>query len=92
MSAFQKSTNDPSFLKDLESLRTHARKLVPRVRRLAEECLKQPRTGIGNPEPLRGYGSHEVWSRRIDRRHRLIYEIKRDSIIFIRCYGHYDDH
>jgi hypothetical protein len=51
-----------------------------------------PRTGLGHPKPLAGYGSREVWSRHIRGKHRLVYEIKSDCIVFIACYGHYQDH
>jgi toxin YoeB len=61
------------------------------------ECLMReieihPKTGTGHPKPLAGYGNREVWSRHISGKHRLIYEIKPDSVVFIACYGHYDDH
>jgi toxin YoeB len=86
--------NAPSFLRDLEKLRKdcNSRSLIPRVRRLIGECLLHPREGIGFPELLSGYGPKKVWSRRIGGKHRLVYEICADSVIFFRCYGHYDDH
>jgi Txe/YoeB family toxin of Txe-Axe toxin-antitoxin module len=33
-----------------------------------------------------------VWSRHITEEHRLIYEIRQDSVVFIACHGHCDDH
>lgn len=56
------------------------------------ELQAHPRTGTGKPEPLSGDRSGQ-WSRRIDRRHRLIYEIH-DSVVkvyVLSSYGHYDD-
>jgi toxin YoeB len=52
------------------------------------ECT--PYEGIGKPEPLK-HDFKGLWSRRIDKEHRLIYEIDEPNnlIIFIRCYGHY---
>ncbi|MDR1401595.1 MAG: type II toxin-antitoxin system YoeB family toxin [Puniceicoccales bacterium] len=32
-----------------------------------------------------------MWSRHITEKHRLIYEIREDSVVFIACHGHYDD-
>ena len=44
--------------------------------------------GIGKPELLRnGEGDY---SRRIDEKNRLVYEVEGDMIIIISCKGHYD--
>lgn len=57
---------------------------------LLEELTEHPFTGTGKPEPLK-YALTGVWSRRINREHRLVYEVK-DSIIFIlSTKGHYDE-
>ena len=50
--------------------------------------MRDPFQGIGKPEPLK----HELsgyWSRRITDEHRLVYEVKEDSIIIISCKYHY---
>ena len=45
--------------------------------------------GIGKPEPLK---HRKAWSRRIDREHRLVYDIDGDGYLWIiACRGHYDD-
>ncbi|MDR0727825.1 MAG: type II toxin-antitoxin system YoeB family toxin [Puniceicoccales bacterium] len=59
---------------------------------LEESISKSPKQGIGCPEQLKGYRPQVVWSRRIIGKHRLIYEIRGDLIIFLSCYGHYKDH
>ncbi|MDR3117268.1 MAG: Txe/YoeB family addiction module toxin [Puniceicoccales bacterium] len=46
--------------------------------------------GIGKPEPLKN--SEGRWSRRINDEHRLIYRSSDNTITFISCRGHYDDH
>ena len=49
-----------------------------------QESIREPFTGIGKPEPLR----HQLsgcWSRRIDREHRLVYQVARDTITFLQC-------
>ncbi|MDR1457742.1 MAG: type II toxin-antitoxin system YoeB family toxin [Puniceicoccales bacterium] len=66
--------------------------VIGKLRELVEEVLLHPRTGLGHPKPLAGYGDREVWSRHISGKHRLVYEIKSDCIVFIACYGHYRDH
>lgn len=55
---------------------------------ILEEMPEHPFTGIGKSEPLK-HSLSGTWSRRIDKEHRLIYEVK-DSIIFIlSAKGHY---
>jgi len=68
------------------------KKLVAKIDVLISELAEHPRTGTGKPERLRNY-TEEMWSRRIDQKHRLIYEIKENELIIIAvsAYGHYDD-
>lgn len=56
---------------------------------LMKRVIEHPFEGIGKPEKLI---NSPYWSRRIDRKHRLVYEIVEDRIIFVSCYGHYGDH
>ena len=45
--------------------------------------------GIGKPEPLK---YREGWSRRIDEKNRLVYDIdKNGNILIAACRGHYED-
>lgn len=48
------------------------RKTARRITRLIAEIQRDPFTGIGKPEPLKGDLSG-YWSRRIDDAHRLVY-------------------
>jgi addiction module toxin, txe/yoeB family len=54
---------------------------------------EHPTTGTGQVEQLKGYEERSVWSRRINQKHRLVYEIFEDekSIDIISAFGHYDD-
>ena len=54
--------------------------------------MKNPRTGIGHPEPLIG-GKDITYSRRITAHDRIIYEIHDAEIlvIVIEVEGHYND-
>lgn len=68
------------------------KKLLEKLEVLFRELRDHPRTGTGHPEPLK----HELtgmFSRRIDQKHRLIYEIDDEivTVIVLSAYGHYDD-
>ena len=60
--------------------------------RLLEELVEHPTTGIGKPEPLKGNRLGQ-WSRRISKKHRLIYEIREEivTVLILSAYGHYND-
>ena len=45
--------------------------------------------GIGKPEPLKGSLSG-FWSRRIDEKNRLVYQIADNTCHVVQCRGHYD--
>ncbi|MDR0295410.1 MAG: Txe/YoeB family addiction module toxin [Prevotellaceae bacterium] len=66
--------------------------LVKKVETLIVELREHPRSGTGKPEQFK-YFSEEIWSRLIDFKHRLVYEIVEDELIVIAisAYGHYDD-
>ena len=59
---------------------------------LIGELYEHPRTGTGKPEQLKGDRSGQ-WSRRISKKHRLIYRIYDTEVVVlvIAAYGHYDD-
>ena len=63
-------------------------RMVGRVNELLKDVVRNPFAGIGKPEPLR----HEFrgyWSRRIDQRHRLVYQPGKDTILIAQCRFHY---
>jgi len=59
---------------------------------LIRELYEHPTTGTGQPEQLKGCGTNR-WSRRISKKHRLVYEIHDSKVLVIvlASYGHYDD-
>lgn len=65
------------------------KKKLKRINELLKEIARTPYEGIGKPEPLKHKYSG-YWSRRIDDEHRLIYQIKDNSIIILKCRFHYD--
>lgn len=62
---------------------------LKRINELIKEIKRSPFSGIGKPEPLK-HKYKGCWSRRIDSEHRLIYQIKDDEIIILKCRFHYD--
>lgn len=64
-------------------------KIQKRIKLLFESIKEDPFNGIGKPEPLK-YALAGLWSRRIDKGNRIIYEIT-DNIVYIDSLkGHYD--
>ena len=72
-------------------LKSKQSELLEKVKLLIDDILTDPRRGFGKPERLRYYTNHEVWSRRIDKKNRLVYEVLNDEIIILSVFGHYDD-
>jgi toxin YoeB len=57
-------------------------------RAVDKEVQRTPFEGTGKPEPLK----HELkgcWSRRITQEHRLVYEVKGETIRILACRFHY---
>lgn len=63
-------------------------KILKRINELIKDIQRSPFSGIGKPEGLK-FNMSGLWSRRIDQEHRLIYQIKDDSIIIVQCRYHY---
>lgn len=61
---------------------------------LESAIAADPKTGLGKPKPLAGGGALSgCWSRRIDKKNRLLYAIDTDrsTVTLLKCLGHYDD-
>ena len=58
----------------------HDRKMLKRINQLIRDIERNPFSGIGKPEPLRGNLSG-MWSRRIDQSNRLVYEVSGDTLM-----------
>ena len=59
-----------------------------RISTLLEAIKEEPYTGIGNPEALK-HQLTGLWSRRINREHRLVYEVLEDKIVIYALRFHY---
>ncbi|MBR0041763.1 MAG: Txe/YoeB family addiction module toxin [Bacteroides sp.] len=66
--------------------------LFKKLRKVLEDIMLHPRTGIGHPEPLVG-GGDITWSRHITAHDRIIYRIHDDEIyvVVVDVEGHYND-
>ena len=65
------------------------KKVLKQINKLLKEIQRTPFIGAGKPEPLKW--SPDSWSRRINRKDRLVYEVNNNNIIVLQCKGHYAD-
>ncbi|MDR1232984.1 MAG: Txe/YoeB family addiction module toxin [Puniceicoccales bacterium] len=79
------------FDKEFERFRKYDKETTTKIKVLIADILEHPMEGLGQPERLRHLGGNK-WSRHIDKKNRLIYEIIGDVILFTQCRGHYNDH
>ncbi len=66
------------------------KKLIIKIDQLLDELEEHPETGTGKPERLKNNLSG-LWSRRINKEHRLVYSIDGEKVIVtvISAFGHY---
>lgn len=64
------------------------RKTLKRINQLIQNISRNGNTGIGKPEPLVGPLAG-FWSRRINEKNRLIYNIEEETINILACRYHY---
>ncbi len=74
---------------DLAYWKKNNLKTFEKIRRLIQAVEKTPFNGVGKPEPLK-HQFAGVWSRRIDRKNRIIYCVTEEGIWLIFCRGHYE--
>lgn len=65
---------------------------IKKITTFLQEIEENPRQGTGTPERLKHYQG-EIWSRKINKKDRLVYEIfeQEVSVIIIQSLGHYND-
>ena len=63
-------------------------KIQKRISELINDICAHPFTGTGKPEPLK-FELAGLWSRRITRKHRIIYEVGNNKISIISMKDHY---
>lgn len=80
----------PDAKTDLEYwVKTGNKAVLKRITQLVESILISPYSGIGKPEALK-HNLNGCWSRRINREHRLIYEVKENELLIYSVRGHYN--
>ncbi|MDO5105604.1 Txe/YoeB family addiction module toxin [Capnocytophaga sp.] len=80
--------------KDIQKHRKSGQvKLLAKIFTFLEEIEQTPTTGTGQVEALKGFEQRQVYSRRIDKKHRLIYEVFEEDkqVEILSAYGHYED-
>ena len=75
---------------DYLSWQTEDKKMLKKINELIKDIQRTPFTGIGKPEPLK-FDLTGLWSRRIDREHRLVYQVIGDELLIYSCRYHYDN-
>lgn len=81
----------PEAVKDLKYWKKSGDKTIQKkIKELVKSIEKTPHEGIGKPEQLK-YELAGYWSRRINREHRLVYEVfeEEEKIIIHSLKGHY---
>jgi|UniRef100_UPI00404880A4 toxin YoeB len=63
--------------------------ILKRINELIKDISRNPFSGIGKPEPLK-YKYSGYWSRRINQEHRIIYQVRDEEVIILKCRYHYD--
>jgi toxin YoeB len=63
--------------------------MIKKINELIKDIQVTPFEGKGKPEPLK-YDLAGFWSRRIDREHRLVYQVMDNEILIYGCKYHYD--
>ncbi len=78
--------------RDIRLLKKSEPRAYRKVMKLVAELREHPTTGAGHPKQLGGDRAGQ-WSRRITRKHRLVYKIDNDRVIvlILSAWGHYDD-
>ena len=57
---------------DYVSWQSEDKKILKKINELVKDIERSPHKGLGKPEALK-YDLADLWSRRIDREHRLVY-------------------
>jgi toxin YoeB len=76
----------------LEHAKAGNKSHLKKISLLFHELQEHPKTGTGKPKLLK-YGQTNIWSRRINQKHRLLYQIDENviSVIVIAAKEHYND-
>lgn len=65
------------------------KKTLKKINSLLQSILRSPFEGEGKPESLKNKTGD--WSRRINKKDRLVYRVENNTVIVKQCRNHYDD-
>jgi toxin YoeB len=74
---------------DYTSWQSEDKKILKKINTLIKDIQRNPYEGLGKPEPLK-YDLSGLWSRRIDRDHRIVYQVINNELFIYSCRYHYD--
>jgi toxin YoeB len=63
--------------------------ILKKITQLIESISETPFFGIGKPEALK-YELSGCWSRRIDKKNRIVYEVVGNTVYIVSMKGHYE--
>jgi len=63
-------------------------RILNKINNIIKDIQRNPYKGIGKPEPLK-FDLKGLWSRRIDKEHRLVYKKTESEILIYSCRFHY---
>ena len=68
------------------------RAILIKISKLLNELMEHPQIGTGKPEKLK-YDLEGLYSRRINKKHRLVYNIKNEiiTVLVLSAHSHYED-
>ena len=72
---------------DLQYWQNTNPKIVQKINELIDSILEDPGGGIGKPERLQ-YELSGVWSRRINQRDRIVYQVEDATLIILQLRDH----
>jgi toxin YoeB len=79
---------DKNFLEDLRYWIRTDRKTAQRVLEIVLDVMRDPFSGLGKPEPLK-FLAPNLWSRRVNLEHRVVYLVGDDRVDFLQARYHY---
>jgi len=71
------------------SWQSEDKKILRKINELIKDIQRHPFEGLGKPEPLK-FDLAGLWSRRIEREHRLVYQVIDEELFVYSCKYHYD--
>ncbi|MDA3891821.1 MAG: Txe/YoeB family addiction module toxin [Salinivirgaceae bacterium] len=66
------------------------KRILKKLNGLIKEIQRTPFEGSGRPEQLK-YDLVGYWSRRIDKEHRIVYQVEENEVKIYACRYHYDN-